>query len=158
MLGHDAAGLRRQPGLAVSGAGAAALSAYALVALNRDSRLSSEAAIKYFVLGALASGMLLYGMSMVYGATGTLGLDAIHLRRDDDHACPACCCFGLVFMVVGIGFKFGAAPFHMWIPDVYEGAPTPVTTFIAPRRSWPRSAWRADCWNPAWEAGWPTGS
>ncbi|QDE40139.1 NADH-quinone oxidoreductase subunit NuoN [Luteibacter pinisoli] len=105
------------------------LSSYALVALNRDSRLSSEAAIKYFVLGALASGMLLYGMSMVYGATHSLDLHAIHaaIVGTEWHTLLL---FGLVFMIVGIGFKLGAAPFHMWIPDVYQGSPTAVTIFI----------------------------
>ncbi|MCE5233462.1 MAG: NADH-quinone oxidoreductase subunit NuoN [Mizugakiibacter sp.] len=105
------------------------LSSYALVALNRDSSLSSEAAIKYFVLGALASGMLLYGMSMIYGATGTLDLGAIRAASATS-AHPTLLLFGLVFLIVGIGFKFGAAPFHMWLPDVYQGAPTAVTTFI----------------------------
>ena len=105
------------------------LSSYALVALNRDSRLSSEAAIKYFVLGALASGMLLYGMSMVYGATHSLDLHAIHaaIVGNEWHTLLL---FGLVFLIVGIGFKLGAAPFHMWIPDVYQGSPTAVTIFI----------------------------
>ena len=106
------------------------LSSYALVALNRDSPLSSEAAIKYFVLGALSSGMLLYGMSMVYGATGTLGLAQLHATATHG-AMPHLLVFGLIFMLVGIAFKLGAAPFHMWIPDVYQGASTPVTTFIA---------------------------
>ena len=105
------------------------LSTYALVALNRDSGISSEAAIKYFVLGALASGLLLYGMSMLYGATGELALNAIR-RGASTTAHPDMLRFGLVFLVVGIGFKFGAAPFHMWLPDVYEGAPTPVTMFV----------------------------
>ncbi|MEO8461158.1 MAG: NADH-quinone oxidoreductase subunit NuoN [Dokdonella sp.] len=105
------------------------LCSYALVALNRDSSLSSEAAIKYFVLGALASGLLLYGMSMVYGATGTLDLAQIHASIGHvEH--PTLLAFGLVFLVVGIAFKFGAAPFHMWLPDVYQGAPTAVTVFI----------------------------
>ena len=111
------------------------LSSYALVALNRDAKLPSEAAIKYFVLGALASGMLLYGMSMVYGASGmggtpTLDLAALHNVMSYTTA-PTLLLFGLIFMIVGIGFKLGVAPFHMWIPDVYQGAPTPVTTFIA---------------------------
>jgi NADH-quinone oxidoreductase subunit N len=105
------------------------LSSYALVALNRDSRLSSEAAIKYFVLGALSSGMLLYGMSMVYGATGTLSLAQLHTAIPSS-TMPHLLVFGLIFMIIGIAFKLGAAPFHMWIPDVYQGAPTPVTTFI----------------------------
>lgn len=106
-----------------------ALSSYALVALNRDSPLSSEAAMKYFVLGALASGMLLYGMSMIYGATGTLDLNKIHAAATAS-AQRELLLFGVVFVVVGIGFKFGAAPFHMWLPDVYQGAPTAVTVFI----------------------------
>ncbi|KRE93756.1 NADH:ubiquinone oxidoreductase subunit N [Frateuria sp. Soil773] len=105
------------------------LSSYALVALNRDSPLSSEAAIKYFVLGALASGMLLYGMSMVYGATGTLSLAQLHGAAAHS-AMPNLLLFGLIFMIIGIGFKLGVAPFHMWIPDVYQGAPTAVTVFI----------------------------
>ena len=111
------------------------LSSYALVALHRDARLPSEAAIKYFVLGALASGMLLYGMSMVYGASGmggTPSLDLAHLQHVMSYTTsPHLLIFGLIFMIVGIGFKLGAAPFHMWIPDVYQGAPTPITTFIA---------------------------
>ena len=110
------------------------LSTYALVAINRDSALSSEAAMKYFVLGALASGMLLYGMSMIYGATGTLDLKQIQaaatFAAGDVQQHQALLAFGLVFLVVGVGFKFGVAPFHMWIPDVYQGAPTAVTLFI----------------------------
>jgi len=111
------------------------LSSYALVALNRDAPLPSEAAMKYFVLGALASGMLLYGMSMVYGASGMGGHATLELSRLQAvmgyTQAPTLLLFGLVFMVVGIGFKLGVAPFHMWIPDVYQGAPTPITTFIA---------------------------
>jgi NADH-quinone oxidoreductase subunit N len=111
------------------------LSSYALVALNRDAPLPSEAAMKYFVLGALASGMLLYGMSMVYGASGMGGqatLDLAQLKSVMGYTqAPTLLLFGLVFMVVGISFKLGVAPFHMWIPDVYQGAPTPITTFIA---------------------------
>lgn len=111
------------------------LSSYALVALNRDARLPPEAAIKYFVLGALASGMLLYGMSMVYGASGmggspTLDLAMLHNVMDYTTS-PKLLLFGLIFMIVGVGFKLGVAPFHMWIPDVYHGAPTPVTAFIS---------------------------
>ncbi|WP_333676894.1 NADH-quinone oxidoreductase subunit NuoN [Dyella sp.] len=105
------------------------LSSYALVALNRDSSLSSEAAIKYFVLGALSSGLLLYGMSMIYGATGTLGLAQLH-EAIPHSAMPHLLIFGLVFLVIGVAFKLGVAPFHMWIPDVYEGSPTSVTAFI----------------------------
>ena len=122
------------------------LSSYALVALNRDSPLSSEAAMKYFVLGALASGILLYGMSMIYGATGTLDLQKIHavasLAAGSSH--QTLLAFGLVFLVAGIGFKFGAAPFHMWLPDVYQGSPTAVTTFIgsAPKIAAFGMAWR----------------
>ncbi len=103
---------------------------YAMVAFDRESATASEAAMKYFVLGALASGMLLYGISMLYGATGTLELarvaDSITTRGSNDLVLV----FGVVFLVVGIGFKLGAVPFHMWIPDVYHGAPTAVTLFI----------------------------
>ncbi|MGX5672895.1 NADH-quinone oxidoreductase subunit NuoN [Thermomonas fusca] len=106
-----------------------ALSSYALVAIDRDSRLASEAAMKYFVLGALASGLLLYGMSLVYGATGSLDLAAIR-EAAMGVAQPMLLLTGVVFMVAGISFKFGAAPFHMWLPDVYHGAPTPITLFI----------------------------
>ncbi len=106
-----------------------ALSSYALVAMNRDSASSAEAAIKYFVLGALASGLLLYGMSMIYGATGSLDLATITGKFGQvEH--PGWLAFGLVFLVCGIAFKMGAAPFHMWLPDVYHGAPTAVTVFI----------------------------
>jgi NADH-quinone oxidoreductase subunit N len=108
-----------------------ALSSYALVALNRDSPLSSEAAMKYFVLGALASGLLLYGISMIYGATGSLDLGAIHGSASVAYEQRTLLAFGLTFVVVGIAFKFGAAPFHMWLPDVYQGSPTAVTLFIA---------------------------
>ena len=106
---------------------------YALVALNRDSPLSTEAAMKYFVLGALSSGLLLYGLSMVYGATGTLNIAEV-ARVTAQLAGAASdrtfLVFGLVFVVAGLAFKIGAAPFHMWIPDVYHGAPTPVTLVI----------------------------
>jgi NADH-quinone oxidoreductase subunit N len=105
------------------------LSLYALVAFNRDSSRASEAAMKYFVTGALASGMLLYGMSMLYGATGSLDLAQVAERTVAGEG-GLVFQFGLVFLVVGIGFKFGAVPFHMWVPDVYEGAPTPVTLFV----------------------------
>jgi len=108
-----------------------ALSSYTLVAYDRDSRRGSEAAMKYFVLGSMASGMLLYGMSMIYGATGSLDLaviaDAIRTIGSDD----IMLIFGLVFLVVGLAFKFGAVPFHMWVPDVYHGAPVPITLFIS---------------------------
>lgn len=120
-----------------------ALSSYALVALNRDSPLSSEAAIKYFVLGALASGMVLYGMSMIYGATHTLDLSKIHAAATATQQ-PVLLVFGLVFLVVGVSFKFGAAPFHMWLPDVYQGSPTAVTAFIgsAPKLAYFGMAYR----------------
>lgn len=101
---------------------------YALVAMHRESRLAAEAAMKYFVLGALSSGLLLYGMSMIYGATGSLDLAVIAERAHDTGGMMYV--FGLVFLIVGVGFKFGAVPFHAWIPDVYEGSPTPVALFI----------------------------
>lgn len=111
-----------------------ALSLYALVAMHREDGAASEAAMKYFVLGALASGMLLYGMSMLYGATGSLDIGeiagAIAGHRDGGVGGNGLLVFGLVFVVVGVGFKLGAVPFHMWAPDVYQGAPTPVTVFI----------------------------
>ena len=106
-----------------------ALCSYALVAIDRDSPQASEAAMKYFVLGALASGMLLYGMSLVYGATGSIDLATISANAPMA-AQPAMLLTGVAFMVAGIAFKFGAAPFHMWLPDVYHGAPTPITLFI----------------------------
>ena len=106
------------------------LSLYAMVAMNRDSVASSEAAMKYFVLGALASGLLLYGMSMIYGATGTLEITGIAQRLMSGGANKTVLAFGLVFLVSGLAFKLGVVPFHMWIPDVYHGAPTSVTLFI----------------------------
>ncbi len=106
------------------------LSLYALVALQRDSAIASEAAMKYFVLGALASGMLLYGMSMIYGATDSLELPRIALVLQADIGNSMVLVFGLVFIVAGLAFKLGVAPFHMWVPDVYHGAPTAVTLFI----------------------------
>ncbi|MFS8138057.1 MAG: NADH-quinone oxidoreductase subunit NuoN [Thermomonas sp.] len=106
-----------------------ALCSYALVAIDRDSPLASEAAMKYFVLGALASGMLLYGMSLVYGATGSIDLATISANASTATH-PTMLLAGVAFMVAGIAFKFGAAPFHMWLPDVYHGAPTPITLFI----------------------------
>jgi len=106
------------------------LSLYAMVALNRDSVQSTEAAMKYFVLGALASGLLLYGMSMIYGATGTLEITAVAERLQLGGVNKTVLALGLVFLVSGIAFKLGVVPFHMWIPDVYHGAPTAVTLFI----------------------------
>jgi NADH-quinone oxidoreductase subunit N len=106
------------------------LSLYAMVAMNRESVMSTEAAMKYFVLGALASGMLLYGMSMIYGATGTLEITAIGERLYGGGVNKTVLTFGVVFLVSGLAFKLGVVPFHMWIPDVYHGAPTSVTLFI----------------------------
>ncbi|RKT59431.1 NADH dehydrogenase subunit N [Azonexus fungiphilus] len=106
------------------------LSLYAMVAMNRDSLASTEAAMKYFVLGALASGMLLYGMSMIYGATGTLEITELAEALYNGENNRTVLVFGLVFLVSGLAFKLGVVPFHMWIPDVYHGAPTPVTLLI----------------------------
>jgi NADH-quinone oxidoreductase subunit N len=107
-----------------------ALSQYAMVALQRDSVRATEASMKYFVLGALSSGLLLYGMSMIYGGTGTLELTRIAYSIEHGEARNMLALFGLVFVVAGIAFKLGAAPFHMWIPDVYTGAATPTTLII----------------------------
>ena len=107
------------------------LSSYALVALERDSARATEAAMKYFVLGALASGLLLYGMSMLYGATGALDIAQVaQAVRHGISGDKTVLVFGLVFIVAGLAFKLGAVPFHMWIPDVYHGAPTAVTLLI----------------------------
>jgi NADH-quinone oxidoreductase subunit N len=108
-----------------------ALCLYALVAFDRDSKQGAEAAMKYFVLGALASGMLLYGISMIYGATGAIDFPSVHQVLAAGRGEEAVLVFGLVFVVIGIAFKFGAVPFHMWVPDVYHGAPTAVTLFIS---------------------------
>ncbi|MEE8263063.1 MAG: NADH-quinone oxidoreductase subunit NuoN [Gammaproteobacteria bacterium] len=107
------------------------LSLYAMVALDRDSGTASEAAMKYFVLSALASGMLLYGISILYGVTGDLDLAGVSSTISEHTEPNVLLVFGLVFVIVGIAFKLGAVPFHMWIPDVYEGAPTSVTLFIS---------------------------
>jgi NADH-quinone oxidoreductase subunit N len=107
------------------------LSLYALVALRRDSAVATEAAMKYFVLGALASGFLLYGLSMMYGATGSLMIPEVFDAIGKGTINPQVLVFGVVFIVAGLAFKLGAAPFHMWIPDVYHGAPTAVTLLIA---------------------------
>jgi NADH-quinone oxidoreductase subunit N len=106
------------------------LALYALVALRRQHSLSTEAAMKYFVLGALASGFLLYGMSMVYGATGTLDLPLIADKLVSGQADRLIMVFGTVFLVAGLAFKLGVVPFHMWVPDVYQGAPTAMTLLI----------------------------
>jgi NADH-quinone oxidoreductase subunit N len=109
---------------------------YSLVALNRDSAVSTEAAMKYFVLGALASGLLLYGMSMIYGMTGSLELTEVakgvaRVLQNGDPSSKSVLALGLVFVVSGLAFKVGVVPFHMWIPDVYHGAPSAVTLFIS---------------------------
>ncbi len=107
------------------------LSMYAMVALQRDSLVASEAAMKYFILGAMASAMLLYGMSIIYGVTGSLDLGEISDAVAAGKADSLVLVFGLVFLMVGIAFKLGAVPFHMWVPDVYHGAPTAVTLYIS---------------------------
>ena len=107
------------------------LSLYAMVAMQRDSKTAPEAAMKYFVLGAIASGMLLYGISMIYGLTGSLDLLTIAERINVDDANHMYLVYGMIFLIIGIAFKLGAAPFHMWVPDVYQGAPTSVTLFIS---------------------------
>jgi NADH-quinone oxidoreductase subunit N len=106
------------------------LSSYALVALRRDSAVASEAAMKYFVLGAMASGFLLYGLSMLYGATGSLDITTVFKAVASGQVKHQVLVLGLVFVVCGLAFKFGVVPFHMWIPDVYHGAPTAVTLMI----------------------------
>ena len=106
------------------------LSLYAMIALRRDSVQASEAALKYFVLGALASGILLYGISMVYGASGSLHFAAVAQAAADGHVNGWLLKLGILFIVAAIAFKFGAVPFHMWVPDVYQGAPTSVAAFI----------------------------
>ena len=106
------------------------LSSYALVALRRDDATATEAAMKYFVLGAMASGFLLYGMSMMYGATGSLDINEVAKAIATGQIKHQVLVFGLVFIVAGLAFKLGVVPFHMWIPDVYQGAPTAVTLLI----------------------------
>ncbi|MBI1261836.1 MAG: NADH-quinone oxidoreductase subunit NuoN [Rhizobiales bacterium] len=106
------------------------LALYVIAAFNRDNARSSEAGLKYFVLGALSSGMLLYGMSLVYGFTGTVAFEPIANLLANGET-PIGVVFGLVFILAGLAFKISAVPFHMWTPDVYEGAPTPVTAFFA---------------------------
>ena len=106
------------------------LSSYALVALRRDNATATEAAMKYFVLGALASGFLLYGLSMIYGGTGSLNVNEVFQAIASRQVKHQVLVFGLVFVVAGLAFKLGAVPFHMWLPDVYQGAPTAVTLLI----------------------------
>jgi len=105
------------------------LSLYAMVAFDRDNGVAAESAMKYFVLGAIASGMLLYGMSLIYGLTGTIKLDDLAAMATGEPSLGIV--LGLVFLVVAVAFKFGAVPFHMWVPDVYTGAPTGVTLFLS---------------------------
>jgi NADH-quinone oxidoreductase subunit N len=107
------------------------LSTYSMVALQRDSATATEAAMKYFVLGALASGMLLYGMSMIYGATGSLEITELAQMIAEGSVIGPVLIFGLVFIVAGLGFELGVVPFHMWVPDVYHGAPGAVTLFVS---------------------------
>lgn len=106
------------------------LSLYAMVAFDRESGVAAESAMKYFVLGAIASGSLLYGFSIIYGMTGTLQLDELVLAVREVGPDRIGLIFGLAFIIAGVAFKFGAVPFHMWVPDVYHGAPTPVTLFL----------------------------
>jgi NADH-quinone oxidoreductase subunit N len=106
------------------------LSLYALVALRRDHAVSTEAAMKYFILGALASGFLLYGISMLYGATGSLDIGEISKAAQLNTVNHTILVFGIVFMVAGLAFKLGVVPFHMWVPDVYQGSPTAVTLLL----------------------------
>ena len=106
------------------------LALYAMVALDRDSAIASESAMKYFVLGAIASGLLLYGMSLLYGLTGSLDLATVSTALAGDAVPRAPALLALVFVVVGLTFKLGAVPFHMWVPDVYHGAPTAVTLWV----------------------------
>ncbi|CAN7490419.1 NADH-quinone oxidoreductase subunit NuoN [Acidovorax sp. LjRoot129] len=106
------------------------LSSYALVALRRDNATATEAAMKYFVLGAMASGFLLYGLSMIYGATGSLDIGQVFKAVNSGQIRHQVLVFGLVFVVAGLAFKLGVVPFHMWIPDVYQGAPTAVTLMV----------------------------
>jgi NADH-quinone oxidoreductase subunit N len=103
---------------------------YAMVAMERDNSLASEAAMKYFVMGAIASGFLLYGMSLLYGATGSLNIEVLNQSLSNVSENAMMVNFGVVFIVAGLAFKLGAVPFHMWLPDVYHGSPTAVTLFI----------------------------
>ncbi|MBK1655372.1 NADH-quinone oxidoreductase subunit NuoN [Allochromatium vinosum] len=108
-----------------------ALALYALVAFDRDSSKGAEAAMKYFVLGALGSGLLLYGVSMIYGATGSIEFAPVAAAIAEQGMSNKVLVFGIAFLVIGIGFKFGAVPFHMWVPDVYEGGPTPAVLILS---------------------------
>ena len=112
------------------------LALYVLASFARDDVRSSEAGLKYFVLSWLASGLLLYGVSLIYGFSGTMDLAALHTLLLQPDSAPAGLIVGIVFVLVGLAFKVSAVPFHMWTPDVYEGAPTPVTVFFATARKW----------------------
>ena len=120
------------------------LSLYALVAFDRESSIAAESAMKYFVLGAIASGTLLYGISMLYGVTATVDIGELAAYFSAGEGAPVPALVGLAFVIVGVAFKFGAVPFHMWLPDVYQGARTPVTLFIstAPKLASFALAWR----------------
>ncbi len=135
-----------------------ALSQYTLVAFNRDSAASAEAAMKYFVLGAIASGTLLYGISLLYGLSGTLDIDALTQFFSQPSGVSVPALLALAFIIVGVAFKFGAVPFHMWLPDVYQGAPTPVTLYIgsAPKIAAFALTWRllVEALGPLHDAGW----
>ena len=127
------------------------LSLYAMIALRRDSGRSAEAALKYFVLGALASGLLLYGISMVYGATGSLEFATVLASSYSELANEWLLKLGLVFIVVAVAFKLGAVPFHMWVPDVYHGARHPSPRLSVRRRKLPPSSLPSASWLPVWE-------
>ena len=120
------------------------LALYALVAFDRESSIAAESAMKYFVLGAIASGTLLYGISVLYGITGTVDIGELGAYFSTDEPPQVAALLGLAFVIVGVAFKFGAVPFHMWLPDVYQGARTPVTLFIstAPKLASFALAWR----------------
>ena len=120
------------------------LALYALVAFDRESSVAAESAMKYFVLGAIASGTLLYGISLLYGVAGTVDIDALGAYFPGSGGTQVMALLGLAFVIVGVAFKFGAVPFHMWLPDVYQGARTPVTLFIstAPKLASFALAWR----------------
>jgi len=121
-----------------------ALSLYALVAFNRDSAAAAESAMKYFVLGSIASGMLLYGISILYGIAGTIELAPLAAALTEPGGLTVPAIVGLAFVIVGVAFKFGAVPFHLWIPDVYQGAPTPIALYVgsAPKIAAFALAWR----------------
>lgn len=124
-----------------------ALALYALVAFDRDSSKGAEAAMKYFVLGALGSGLLLYGVSMIYGATGSIEFAPVAAAVAEQGISNKVLVFGIAFLVIGIGFKFGAVPFHMWVPDVYEGGPTPAVLILSSAPKIAALHSRYGCWS-----------